>query len=309
MPVYSERDVSSESATTSSSSSGADVDIETLLGNEALQKLLNAGIGVDLQDYVLDGGVLEVGDRGNEVAQLQAALGYLSPDGVLGPMTEGSLLRLQQAMGIPVTGVLDAVTLLAIADIRTGTGPAALLFQHQSGGASAATASQDGLEGGVDASIAMADTDEARLMPYLEIFEEVAAVYDLPAPILMAIASRETRGGSLLDSVGYSIYDGNGYGLMQVDRNHHTPQGGPFSREHIAQAADILAGMLRSIEARHSDWTPAEQLRGAVCGYNTGTYGIQTVGGMDSGTTGKDYSGDVWIRAQRYARLFQLDLV
>ena len=136
MPVYSERGVSSEHATSSTGSGGVDMDIETLLGNEALQKLLRAGIGANLQDHVLEGGVLEVGDRGEEVAELQEALGFLSPDGILGPMTEGSLYRLQQAMGIPVTGVLDAVTLLAIADIRTGSGPTALLFQHQSGGAS-----------------------------------------------------------------------------------------------------------------------------------------------------------------------------
>ena len=40
----------------------------------------------------------------------------------------------------------------------------------------------------------------------------------------------------------------------------------------------------------------------------TGPSGIQTVDGMDRGTTGKDYSGDVWIRAQRYVRFFDVQL-
>ena len=108
----------------------------------------------------------------------------------------------------------------------------------------------------------------------------------------------------MLDEAGYSIYDGAGFGLMQVDRRHHSPAGGPTSREHIEQAAEILASFRGAILRKHPDWSPSEQLRGAICAYNTGSGGIQTVGGMDRGTTGKDYSGDVWIRAQRYARLF-----
>ena len=154
----------------------------------------------------------------------------------------------------------------------------------------------------------LADEDERRLEPYLAEFEAVAEEYYLPAPLLMAIASRESRGGALLNDEGYSIYDGAGFGLMQVDRRHHSPTGGPYSREHIEQAAEILAEMRGMIVAAHPDWTPAEQLRGAICAYNTGPSGIQTVGGMDRGTTGKDYSGDVWIRAQHYARFFGLSM-
>ena len=118
--------------------------------------------------------------------------------------------------------------------------------------------------------------------------------------------SRESRGGALLDADGFSIYDGQGYGLMQVDRNHHDPVGDPFGRAHIEQAAGILVEVRTYIERKYPDWTASEQLRGAICAYNTGPSGIRTVEGMDRGTTGKDYSGDVWVRAQRYARLFQL---
>jgi len=284
------------------------VGIESQLGNESMQMLLAAELGPSLRDAVLNGETVQYPDQGVEVEELQEALGFLSPDAVFGPATEGSVLRLQEAMNLPATGVLDGATLLALADLRTRGGQSALLFLHQSTGASASTASQSGMEGGPDSSAAMADEDEARLLPYLPIFEEVGKAYDLPAPVLMAIASRESRGGTMLDSEGYSIYDGQGYGLMQVDRRHHTPAGGPASREHIEQAAEILLGMRNSIANSHPEWTPSEQLRGAICAYNTGPSGIETVGGMDRGTTGKDYSGDVWVRAQRLARLFNLSL-
>jgi peptidoglycan hydrolase-like protein with peptidoglycan-binding domain len=273
-----------------------------------MQMLIAAELGPSLQEAVLDGVTLQYQDRGIEVEELQEALGFLSPDGVFGPATEGSILRLQEAMNLPATGVLDGATLLALAELRTRGSQSSLLFLHQSSGAGDVTASQTGMDGGPDASVAMADEDEARVLPYLDVFKEVAEDYDLPAPVLMAIASRESRGGTLLDDEGYSIYDGRGFGLMQVDRGHHTPAGGPTSREHIEQAAEILLGMRNSIVFEHPDWTPSEQLRGAICAYNTGPSGIETVGGMDQGTTGQDYSSDVWVRAQRYARLFNMTL-
>jgi hypothetical protein len=273
-----------------------------------MQMLIGAEMGASLQEVVLGGGTLQYQDRGLEVEELQEALGFLSPDGVFGPATEGSLLRLQEAMNLPATGVLDGATLLALAELRTRGSQSSLLFLHQSSGAGDITASQAGMEGGADASMAMADEDEARLLPYLSVFEEVGEAHDLPAPVLMAIASRESRGGALINDEGYSIYDGKGFGLMQVDRRHHTPAGGPTSREHIEQAAEILLGMRNSIVYEHPDWTPSEQLRGAICAYNTGPSGIVTVGGMDRGTTGLDYSSDVWIRAQHYARLFNMTL-
>jgi hypothetical protein len=277
-----------------------------MLGNEAMQQLLQADLGDSLQEHILGGGTLRDGDQGVEVEELQESLGYLTPDGAYGPTTEGSVCRLQEAAGLTSTGVLDGSTLLALAELRLASSQDALLFQHQTPGASDRTASQASMEGGTQASEFMADEDEARLLPYISIFEEVAKAYNLPAPLLMAIASRESRGGALIDDSGYSIYDGRGFGLMQVDRDHHTPTGGATSQEHIDQAAEILSGMLDNIERAHPDWSPSEQLRGAVCAYNTGPSGIQTVGGMDRGTTGKDYSADVWVRAQRYARLFNL---
>ena len=58
------------------------------------------------------------------------------------------------------------------------------------------------------------------------------------------------------------------------------------------------------IPRSHPDWTPAEQLRGAVAAYNTGAGRVRSISGMDRSTTGKDYSSDVWVRAQTFASLF-----
>ena len=91
---------------------------------------------------------------------------------------------------------------------------------------------------------------------------------------------------------------------MQVDKNHHAPAGGPFSEEHITQAAQILSDMRSQIRRSHPDWSEAEVLRGAVAGYNTGAGRVRSISGMDRATTGRDYSSDVWIRAQRYASMF-----
>ena len=87
----------------------------------------------------------------------------------------------------------------------------------------------------------------------MDVFREVAAEYNVPAAVLMAIASRETRGGSLLDEAGYSMYDGAGYGLDASDRRHHTPAGAPTSREHIEQGAEILVSFRGAIQRKHPD--------------------------------------------------------
>lgn len=43
-------------------------------------------------------------------------------------------------------------------------------------------------------------------------------------------------------------------------------------------------------------------MQGGVSGYNQGPGKIRTLDGMDSGSTGNDYSNDVWARAQFYAQ-------
>ena len=186
---------------------------------------------------------------------------------------------------------------------RRAANPNAILSQYKPSGASAATARQDGLPGGVSSSHKMAHTDLKRLEKYAGAFEAAGKKHGVPPALLAAIASRESRAGAALDSHGRGD-GGNGFGLMQVDRRYHTPHGGPYSKEHIDQAAGILKGMYNDVKAKHPDWPKAQQLRGAVAAYNSGVGNVQTRDGMDRGTTGNDYSNDVWARAQELAPHF-----
>ncbi|HEX8702724.1 MAG TPA: peptidoglycan-binding protein [Myxococcaceae bacterium] len=197
----------------------------------------------------------------------------------------------------------NANALVPTAATSATSNPNAILSRYQPTGASAATARQDGLSAGVGASQQMARTDLSRLQQYKGAFEAAAAKHGLPPALLAAIASRESRAGAALDSNGRGD-GGNGFGLMQVDFRYHSPRGGPYSAQHIDQAAGILKGMLNEVKAKHPSWSPEQQLRGAVAAYNSGVSNVQTIAGMDRGTTGNDYSNDVWARAQALAPSF-----
>jgi hypothetical protein len=177
-----------------------------------------------------------------------------------------------------------------------------ILFRYNPTGASETTASQDDLSAGVKASHQMAKTDLPKLTKYREDFIKVGEKHGLPPALLAAIASRETRGGSGLSN-GYGDH-GNGYGLMQVDKRYHKLSGGPFSREHIDQAAGILKASFLAVQEKHPDWPYEQQLRGGVTAYNSGVRNVQSIKGMDEGTTGDDYSNDTWARAQYLAPHF-----
>ncbi|WP_245591976.1 LysM peptidoglycan-binding domain-containing protein [Cystobacter fuscus] len=194
-------------------------------------------------------------------------------------------------------------TELAPAEAAAATGSNAVLGQLQTRGASARTASQDRVPEGVEGSQQMAENDRARLERFQDTFQQVGNEYGLPPALLAAIASRESRGGNGLNPDGTAKYDPNGYGLMQIDAKHNPGliRGGPYSREHVAAAAGLLRDNLRAMQSAHPEWSPAEQLRGAVAAYNMGPRNVQTVANMDVGSTGGDYSSDVWARAQYLA--------
>jgi hypothetical protein len=185
------------------------------------------------------------------------------------------------------------------------TGGNAILNDLQTTGASAETARQDGPNhpSGVAGSHRMAETDRGRLERHREMFQQVGAEYGVPPALLAAIASRESRGGAALRDNGFARFDPNGYGLMQIDQKAHPEliRGGPTSREHVAIAARLLRDNLAQVRRDHPDWTPAQQLRGAVAAYNMGADDVRTLGGMDRGSTGNDYSADIWARAQYLA--------
>jgi peptidoglycan hydrolase-like protein with peptidoglycan-binding domain len=148
----------------------------------------------------------------------------------------------------------------------------------------------------------MANTDRQRVMRHKEKFIVAAQRFHLPPALLGAIASRESRGGNVLDHNGEGDR-GNGFGLMQVDKRSHTVRrdGGPFGQPHIDQATGILKDKLESAGRRFPALSDVEKLELAVSTYNGGK-GLPPPR-SDEKTTGGDYMNDVWARAQFYARV------
>lgn len=178
------------------------------------------------------------------------------------------------------------------------------LQQASTTGASARTARQDGLQPGVDASHQMAKTDLRRVLALKSVFETSGQVFDVPPALLAAIASRESRCGNVLAADGTGDR-GNGFGIMQVDKRfHRIAAGGPKSQAHVDQATGILVEFRRAVQRKHQDWSDANVLKGAAVAYNSGVGNVQTIGGMDLGTTGNDYGSDVIARAQFYLQHF-----
>ena len=185
----------------------------------------------------------------------------------------------------------------------TAPNPNAILSRYTPTGASADTAGADGLPPGLASSRQMAMHDLPNIQKYKADIESVAQQYGFPPALLAGMISRESRGGTALDSTGHGD-GGHGYGLMQVDDGTAAGRGGPTSREHLAQGAQILQGKLNEVKAAHPDWAPEQQLRGAVAAYNMGAGNVQTLAGMDVGSWHGDYSNDVWARAQALAPYF-----
>jgi len=177
-----------------------------------------------------------------------------------------------------------------------------ILFALQTSGASKATAKAEGLAIlGVPASEAIARKDMARVRAIKARFDAAAMAYDLPPALLAGIASRESHvGASLRRGFGDR---GNAFGIMQIDKRYHTivVSDGPDSETHISQAAGILAKKLAIMLLQPPAWPEEWELRGAVAAYNMGTKFVRTQTNMDVGSTGGDYSADVWARARFFA--------
>lgn len=190
---------------------------------------------------------------------------------------------------------------------QSETGPNAILFEAESLGASDGTAKQDKLPQrgitGVQASEAMAQTDRKRVMQHKAKFEDAARKFNAPPALLAAIASRESRGGAVLDKKGFGDH-GRGFGLMQVDIGNPFPvvqEGGEAGQPHINQATSILKDKLQTAKKKFPDLSEVEQLQAALSRYNGGA-GLAPPN-SDKGTTGGDYMNDVWARARFYARV------
>ncbi|XP_019647392.1 PREDICTED: lysozyme g-like [Branchiostoma belcheri] len=180
----------------------------------------------------------------------------------------------------------------------SGSGGYGNIMQVDTTGASATTASQDGIGyGGTSASHQLASNDLGRLNNYKSQIFNAANAKNMDAAVIAAIISRESRAGAALAADGTGDH-GNGYGLMQVDYRYHTPVGGPYSTEHIKQGTQILIDTINCVKRNHPNWDNNMTLKGGISGYNAGCGNVQSYAGMDIGTTGGDYANDVVARAQ-----------
>ncbi|XP_059160496.1 glycine, glutamate and proline-rich protein-like isoform X2 [Physella acuta] len=125
----------------------------------------------------------------------------------------------------------------------------------------------------------------------------------IPAAVIAAIASRETRGGATIASKSGWSSDNRYYGILQCNIRIHCDLEStsvPWnSCDHIQMIiSKVLLPYIAKVKATHPNWTPEKILQGGVAAYNFGVSNVHTWTGIDVGTTGGDYSNDVMARAQ-----------
>jgi len=198
------------------------------------------------------------------------------------------------------TGDLDA----SLTDASQGRWDLALEV-CQTQGCSSATAQPEGMaSGGVAASHEIMRRDLDNLSPErIASLTNVSLRLKVPVEIILALASRESHLGALLGRFGNKPGWGDrnqAWGILQVDKRFHAIRGldDPFSEAHIEQAITIFASYRDQIERNHPGWEDEFVLRGACVAYNSGVSNVQSISGMNKGTTHDDYGDDVIARAQ-----------
>jgi peptidoglycan hydrolase-like protein with peptidoglycan-binding domain len=138
----------------------------------------------------------------------------------------------------------------------------------------------------------------ARARGWTTVTRKAEKRFELPAGLLLALASRET---DMNDIVGDK---GHGRGLFQIDDRFHAEwlaaHGAPgqATTPRVADAADFAASMLASnlAFAKQSGVATPDRLRFACSAYNAGPGGAlagHQQGDCDRKTTGRDYGRDV----------------
>lgn len=187
-------------------------------------------------------------------------------------ITDPDLIRPGQQIVIPGRGGSAPDEADDAEPTVSADGPNAVLARCRPTGASGRTARQDRLRvTGVEASRQMAATDARMVLPYMSKFDAAGRAHNLPPALLAGIASRESRGGAVLDRNGEGD-NGHGFGLMQVDNRNPFPvvrEGGPFGQPHIDQATEILASKLAQVRRELPNLSQEEQLQTAVSRYGT----------------------------------------
>jgi len=155
---------------------------------------------------------------------------------------------------------------------------------------------------------------KAQAEQYQELAKKIGEKHNIPPAMALAWMNRESAYGEFLDSSGYSKFDGQGFGLFQVDKRHHTPVGGPADWNHIDQAMGIYKDGVAEIKANNPGWTEEEYMAAGLVGFNSGPSNARTRPSsaaawaqLDDGTAhiadpNGDYSRDIWAEAQWYAK-------
>ncbi|NXX90860.1 LYG protein, partial [Centropus bengalensis] len=171
----------------------------------------------------------------------------------------------------------------------------------ESSGASCRTARAERLSHcGVAASEKIAERDLQAMNQYETLIKKVGEKLCIEPALIAGIISRESHAGKVLRN-GWGD-NGNGFGLMQVDKRSHRPKGQWNSEAHLTQGTSILIEMIKRIQKKFPHWTKDEQLKGGISAYNAGDRNVRTYERMDIGTTNDDYSNDVVARARYYKK-------
>ena len=155
---------------------------------------------------------------------------------------------------------------------------------------------------------------KAQAEKYQDLAKQIGEKHGIPPAMALAWMNRESAYGDFLDSSGYSKFDGQGFGMFQVDKRYHKPVGGPADWNHIDQAMGIYKNGIADIKAKNPGWTEEEYLAAGLVAFNAGPDAARTRptnptswAQLDGGTAyiadpKGDYSRDIWSEAQWYAK-------
>ncbi|NWW96586.1 LYG protein, partial [Rhynochetos jubatus] len=199
----------------------------------------------------------------------------------------------------PMLALLGLTALLGVSQGRTDCYGS--VSRIQTPGASCQTAKPERLPYcGTRASEKIAEGDLRAMDQYKTLIKRVGERHCVEPALIAGIISRESHAGKALRH-GWGD-NGNGFGLMQVDKNSHKPVGKWNSEAHLNQGTEILVSMIKTIQRKFPHWTKDQQLKGGISAYNTGPGNVRSYDRMDVGTTHHDYSNDVAARAKYYKK-------
>jgi hypothetical protein len=143
-----------------------------------------------------------------------------------------------------------------------------------------------------------------KLVPLLKAY---ALKHGLPAEYVLAVASRETNLQNILGDGGHGV------GVIQIDVQHEIARAAKATgtwrtkpEPLIDFGCRMLANRRRQAEAAFPNFTPAQHLKVAASGYNTGFTRAKLgseKGDSDIYTTGHDYGRDVMSRSEVFRKL------